>query len=374
MPKVYADEELIEAVETRKRHQTAKAAAKALGVTEHTLANRLRHASLRGLDGSTPQPLPPGQTIRGVSTLWKQDEGGEWVESLKWVKTKNEEDRQALLDAIREAFDGYKGHAPLIKAPKDADKDLLSVYPIADQHIGLMSWGEETGEDYDLKIASERLRDCASKLISQSPPSEQAIILNLGDWQHTDDSRNATPMSGNRLDVDGRFMKVLQTGVMLMMDVVEMALQKHHSIMIRNIPGNHDPHTALALTVALGAFYHNNPRVIVDDDPSEFFFFRFGQTLIGANHGHRVKPQDMAMVMANYRKEDWGLTKFKVAYMGHIHHASAKEVAGVRVETFQTLAAKDAWSHAMGHYSGKSITSITHHLDRGEVGRHMVSV
>lgn len=330
-------------------------------------------AAERGLDGSTPKPLPLGQRVKGTSTLYRKNDDGVWEEKIQWVKTRDDPQFQDLLTSLHDAFDGYRGRADLIDPPAHTDGDLLSVYPIADQHVGLLAWGRETGENYDLKIGADRLRDCAKRLIAQSPPSKQAIILNLGDWQHTDDGKNMTPRSGNQLDVDGRYVKVLTTGVQLMMDIIECALQKHETVLVRNIPGNHDPHASVALTVALGAFYASNPRVTVDDDPSDFFFHRFGATLIGANHGHKMRAPDMAMSMAVRRREEWGQTKYHWFMFGHIHHETAKEIGDVRCESFQTLAAKDAHASASGYNSGQSLTSVTLHMEDGEIGRHRVN-
>lgn len=374
MPKVYTDDELREAVHIRSQHPTNKAAAKALGVREQTMTSRLRAAAQRGIDGSVPSAVPTGFQVKGTSKLYRKNEAGDWEERLQWVKTKEDENFHQVVQALKEALESYQGRAELTPKPQHVDADLLSIYPIADQHLGLMAWGQETGEDYDLKIGSERLRTCARRLVAQSPNSKHAVILNLGDWQHADDARNVTPQSGHHLDVDGRYMKVLTTGVEVMMDVIDMALTKHDNVLVRNLPGNHDPHASIALTVALAAFYHREPRVTIDDDPSEFFYYRFGNTLIGANHGHRIKPADMAMMMAARRREDWGATKFHYFYFGHIHHITAREVGGVVVESFQTLAARDAWSHAKGFSSGQSLTSITHHIEDGEIGRHRVSI
>jgi hypothetical protein len=365
-----ADEVLTEAVNLRAAHKTLQAAAKAAGVAESSFRNRLLRAAQRGIDGSVPKPVPAGQVIKGTSTLY--DEAGNQV--LQWVKTGSDQSTDDFIAAIREAFDGYKSASKLIPAPAKSDSSLLSVYPIADQHVGLLSWAQETGENYDLKIGVDRLRSCAARLISQSPNSKQAIILNLGDWTHSDDQKNMTPRSGNILDVDGRYFKVLTAGVQLMMDVIELALAKHETVLVRNIPGNHDPHASIALTVALSAFYHNNPRVTIDDDPSDFFFHRFGQTLIGANHGHKMKADRMAMAMATMRREDWGKTKHHWFLFGHIHHETVKEVGDVRVESFRTLAAKDAHAASCGYVSGQSLTSVTLHVDEGEIGRHKVNL
>lgn len=368
------DELALQAVSLLAEHGSERAAAKASGIPRSTLQDRLRRAAERGLDGSVPKALPPGQVVKGVSTLYRLNESGGWEERLQWVRTKDDRALEDLTSALRELFDSYKGKAELVPPPDHTDADLLSVYPIADQHNGLLAWGKETGESYDLKIGAERLRSCMARLVSQSPPSHQAIILNLGDWQHTDDQKNMTPRSGNLLDVDGRYFKVLTTGVQLMMDCIELALQRHETVIVRNLPGNHDPHSSIALTVALSAFYSNNPRVTIDDDPSDFFFHRFGATLIGANHGHKMRAPEMAMSMAVRRREDWGATKFHWFLFGHIHHETAKEVGDVRCESFQTLAAKDAHASSSGYNSGQSLTSVTLHRDNGEIGRHRVNI
>lgn len=365
-----SDEILQEAVELRSKHKTTSEAARAAGIPRPTFTKRLKCAAERGLvEHDIEMEIPEGQVLKGVSTLVD----GEGNTVLQWVKTKA--DTARTIDAIKAAFDGYQGRAELIPNSQIYFvEELLSVYPIADQHNGLLAWGRETGENYDLAIGIDRLRTCMNRLVLQSPPSKMAVILNLGDWQHTDNQYNVTPASGNVLDVDSRYFKILTAGVQLMMDCIELALQKHDHVLVRNIPGNHDPHASIALTVALSAFYMNNPRVTVSDDPSEFFFHRFGQTLIGATHGHRMKPDRMAMAMAVMRRKDWGETRYHWFLHGHYHSQSAHEIGDVRVEGFQTLAANDAWGASKGFTSGKSLTSVTIHAEDGEIGRHRVNV
>jgi len=387
-------------------HGSIRAAAKAIGIAPPSLRGRRVRAiaaSERGENGTLPlipgfalsrtsaqfgprgelqkewvsqKPAPveifeapPDHAIKGVSAL--VDANGRTIQ--QWIKTR-EQSTDAYVKAIHAAFDRHKGRAHLVPAPAKSERDLLQVYPVADPHLGMRSWAAETGENYDLDIASKRLRGCLGRLVTQSPASKQALILNLGDYYHADDQRNMTPRSGHILDVDGRYFKVLTTGVQLMIDCIELALAKHQTVLVRNVPGNHDPHASIALTVALKAFFASNKRVTIDDDPSEWFFHRFGQTLIGAHHGHRSKPHDMAMTMACRRREDWGATRYHWLLFGHIHHETAKEVGDVRCESFQTLAAKDAYAAGHGYSSGQSITSITLHREDGEIGRHRINL
>jgi len=403
MTRRLTNEELQVAVDALTEHGSQNKAAAALKLSRQALQNRLNIAAERGLMGFAPvlpgfrvsrsaveqdgdghttrkwieqKPergdvfkVPDGHAIKGISALVDP----EGREIAKWVKTREDSSTVDLVTAIRAAFEGYEP-APAIRAPEACDDDLLTTYPLPDLHLGMHAWGRETGESYDLKIASDRARSMAGALIAQSRPSRQALVLGLGDLFHMNDQKNMTPRSGHILDVDGRWPKVLATGVRLAMDVIEFAAQKHDRVLVRFLPGNHDPDAAIALTVALSVFYAGNPRVTIDDNPSLIFYHRFGRVLLGATHGHTMKPERMAMMMANDCPEDWGMTAFRHIFFGHIHHESAKEIGSVRCESFNTPAAKDAHAHGGGYRSGQSLNAVTFHRELGEVGRHRVNL
>lgn len=396
------DEQCAATAALYREHGSERAAARAAGIARSTFKDRLRRAAERGLLGYKPvlpgfrvsqtttefdaagnvtaehvqqKPelgaafeMPAGHVVKGVSALTDPD--GRVIH--QWIKTRT--GTEAVVEALKAAFDQYKGRARLVPMPRRVDAKLLSVYPIADQHNGLLAWGRETGESYDLSIGCARLRASMGRLVAQSPSSREALIVNLGDWQHTDDQRNMTPHGHNILDVDSRYFKILTTGVRLMCDCIELALQRHANVRVVNIPGNHDPHASIALTVALDAFYSRNPRVTIEQEPCDVWFRRFGATLIGATHGHNMKPDAMAMSMAVRRRKDWGETKYHWFLFGHIHHETMKEVGDVRCESFQTLAAKDAHAVKSGYNAGQSLVSVTLHRETGEIGRHRVNI
>lgn len=399
-----SDDDLRRVAEAFAQAKSERAAAKAMGLPRSTFKGRLKSAARRGFCGTRPvlpgfevkqtsakldadgrlesewvqqRPesgevfaVPDGHNVRGVSALVDQDDRVR----IKWVKTW--QDRPGSADIVEAAKHAFADHKParLIASPRQVARDLLTIYPIADQHHGLLSWKPQTGEHYDLKLGAARLRRTAADLISESPPSARAIILNLGDWQHNDDQRNVTPRSGHMLDVDGRYFKVLTTGIALMIDVIELAARRHHHVLVRNLPGNHDPHASVALTVALAAHYRRNPRITIDCDPSDFFFHRFGQTLFGACHGHKMRQDRMAMMMADVCRVDWGRTRYRHFFFGHIHHETAKAVGSVRVESFETLAGKDFHTASSGYTSGQSLQSITYHRTRGQRGRQYINI
>ena len=52
----------------------------------------------------------------------------------------------------------------------------MNCYVITDYHLGALSWGEETGADWDLKIAEDTLVAWFSRAIEQSPAAETALL------------------------------------------------------------------------------------------------------------------------------------------------------------------------------------------------------
>jgi len=361
-----------EAVEAVRQHGSVMAAARAMEIPRGTLEGRLRAARLQGIEpGVIVHPAPAGHRVKGVSTLY--DAGGNIA--AQWVKTAQDGlDIEEVIATLRGAFEEYTRPGPPSPPPVDADSSLATIFPVSDAHFGLYAHAAEAGEDYDLKIADSTNRAAFARLMASTPPSGQAVILGLGDLLHGDDSTNRTPQSGHTLDVDTRYGKVLQVAILYLIHAVDLALSRHARVIVRNLAGNHDPHASLAVTMALWAWYRSEPRVTVDTDPSYFWWWRFGSTLLGATHGDQAKMAQLPLVMAASRPVDWGQTKHRLVLTGHVHHKSAIETGGVIVESFQSTAARDAWHSAAGFRSGRSMTSITLHHERGEIARSRVNI
>lgn len=395
------DDLAIEAVEALRTHGSQNAASRALGVARSTFQNRIHHAARRGFMGTGPvlpgyhiaketavfnkdgdlvrefvqqKPdhgaefsVPSGHTIKGVSAL--VDATGN--EIVKWVKTREERDPLQAVEAIKEAFVDYASPVRPIAEPSSCADDMMTLVPLADWHVGMFSWHRETGTNWDLKIAEEVLGAGIDGLISRTPPSGECVILGGGDLLHSDNNRNETANSGNALDVDGRYQKVLMVACRLIVRTIDAALKRHRRVTVRILPGNHDEHSSVAVAYFLLAWYRNEPRITVDTDPSLFFWKRFGLVMLGATHGHTVKIEKMASIMAHRRAEDWGATKYRFVHGFHWHHSRkmVSEGEGVISEIHQAPIPQDAWHFGSGFISGRSMQAITYHSMFGEVSR-----
>lgn len=311
-----------------------------------------------------------GWHVRGVSTLYGPDGG---VRS-QWVKTSADAKNEALAaERVAKwiAERDITGRSPLVAAPAHNDNDLLAIYPMGDPHFGLYAWAAESGADFDLTIAKELTCKAIDRLVSAAPPARLALLLNLGDFFHADNAKNQTPGSGHALDVDTREGKVIDCGLEAMFHCVERLLERHAEVIVWNNEGNHDPTSSKWLAQVLKAYFRNNERVTVDTSPGFFKYLRFGKVLIGSHHGHGPKMEQLALIMAADRAEDWGATTARHWYVGHVHHKNllGKEQPGVMIESFNTLAAADAWHAGQGYRARRDMVCIVHHQDHGEVAR-----
>lgn len=362
-PKLTEDE-LIRTMNTYADAGENKAlAADQLGITRSTLAARLDRARKDGIVGTT--------------TLYKNVERDV---PLQWVRRRFQQDKglslEQVTDIIKDEFNAYKGVGTVTPAPAIINADLITFYLIPDLHLGMYAWSKETGEPYDVDIAKRVATASIEDLVSRTPQSEHAVLLNLGDFFHSDNNENRTLKSRNVLDSDTRYARVLRVGTNLMLSAAELIAQKHTYVEVVNIPGNHDPYGTLALTNSLWVRYANHPRITVNSSPAPFYFRQFGKVLVGAAHGDYAKPYQMPGIMAAKVPLLWGQSLWRYIYMGHLHKKmkgnnspTSDETGGAIWEVFQTVAPRDAWGNAMGYTAGRSMQAITHHKDTGEWDR-----
>lgn len=366
--------EIIAAIE--KNAGNERAAGRELGLKKSAVSDSMRRLRQRAaLQGYSPEhdlthPVAPGQRLRGASTLYKDG-----VPVLQWVKTAADQGQaeQIMREFALGLAQDFKGLAPITPPPKEVESDLMCVIPMGDPHFGMHAWWEDAGEDFDLKIAESLTYGAIDRLIAASPPAGTALLLNLGDMFHADNQRNQS-QSGHQLDVDGRWAKVQQVGLRSTIHCLRRMLEKYEKVIFRINRGNHDGHSSYALALMISCYFHDEPRIEVDLSPAAVWYYQFGANLIGSTHGDTIKGPAMVSVMAADKPVEWGATRHRVWYVGHVHHQDVKEYPGGVVEYFRTLAARDAWHAGQGYRAGRDMRCIVLHREYGEIERHRCDV
>lgn len=345
---------------------------------QYDVSTRTIQHTIFGRDGKTliddfPAHLQDDATVlRGRSVLLDAD----GKVKQQWVKTEQKADTEAMKAVIHDLCADLPKFTPVkYEGKKYKNSDLLTVYPMGDPHFGLYAWNEETeGGDFDLSIAERDLCEAMDRLVASSPASENALIINLGDFFEADNMQGETMRSKNKLDTDTRWLKVLRTGIRALIRCIQAALTKHKHVSVICAIGNHDDHSSMFLMTILSHLFEKEKRLTIFDAPTIKHYFHWESILIGVHHGHTIKMKELVAQMPYDRPAEFHASKHRYWWTGHIHQDRKIEEQGVLVESARTLAARNAWAASIGYRSGRDAKAVVYHKDFGEVERHTVSV
>lgn len=251
--------------------------------------------------------------------------------------------------------------------------DLLNLFVLTDFHLGMLAWGEETGDDWDLNIAEQVMANWFRAAVHSAPYAKKAVLCNLGDFMHFDGLDAVTPTSGHILDSDTRFTKLVRVAIRALKHAIGQLLETHEEVHVIMAEGNHDMASSVWLAEVFNELYRDNPRVYVETSPDPYYCVEHGDTSLFFHHGHKRKMDSITPVFAAKFREVFGRTKHSYAHTGHLHHQKVLEDQLMITEQHRTLAAKDAYASRGGWLSGRDAKVITYSNKYGEVARTTIS-
>lgn len=315
--------------------------------------------------------VPDGYKIKGTSSL--VDEFGNT--KLQWVKTDTDAERQ--VEFMKAVIEGMKSEitpvVPVKAVRTKRDDKLLNLYTVSDFHLGMLAWADESGDDWDMKIAEDLFSRWFDAAFQKAPDAGTGVINLLGDFAHFDSLVAVTPASGHALDADTRYQKLVRYMIRMVRRVVDMALVKHKNVRLLIVQGNHDESGMIWLAEMFSTLYDNEPRVFVDTSPDVYKMVQHGKTTLFFHHGHKARFDAIEPVMIAKFRKAFGESVYSYAHVGHLHHQKIVESRNMIVEQHRTLAAKDAYASRGGWMSGRSANVITYSAEYGEVARLTIS-
>ena len=362
--------EILKAIEEQgSQHRAAKALNISQGTISNTVATIRNKAAVHGYspDHNMTKIAPDPFVVRGISTYYNE----EGQVKGQWVKTKIDDNKfqQIMMETIEALKEEIPRLGPCPIPPLLTQDQLLNCYVITDYHLGMLSWDEETGENWDIKIGEDLIIKWFQQAILQSPSASTAIFAQLSDFLHFDGMDAVTPASKHLLDVDTRFAKLVRSAIRVLRTVIDMLLQKHSKVHVIMADANHDPVSQIWLREWFSVLYENEPRITVDKSPNPYNAYEFGKTALFFHHGHKRKVTNVSQVFASQFREMFGRTKHAYAHMGHLHSIDIKENNLMIVEQHRTLAPADAYAARSGWLSGRDAKVICYHKSYGEVSR-----
>jgi len=359
--------------------RSQSAAAIKLDVSQRSLERTLKRvrdmAARRGWspDHDYTRPVPDTYVVKGVSTFY--DEHG--IPIRQWVKSdlkrqSQEEALEAFVEALRGDLPKYQTLAskPLTDVPEE-----LTAYVIGDAHVGMKVSKDRNGDsDWNLEIAERVTLGAIEKLIKASGPTEVGLMLDLGDFGHSDNLQNTTSSGQNHMDMDGDFGDSIAAQVRIYRKALDMMLKNHNRVVLMQVRGNHNSSTSRCMNVMFQSFFGDEPRLEILDNAHKFQNIVYGNNLIVSHHGDRMKPQRALEYVTRSLAKEWGKCEHRHVMFGHIHHHVSVELAGCQFEHHQALGSGDAWHADSGYGAKRTMSAIVYSKQHGEVQRHKVGI
>ena len=374
--KEYATPTQLKYIEAVEKFGSHRAAAEALGVVRGAVGNAIaRVKAVAARSGYSPEHdmnhlVPDGYMVRGVSSYFN----AEGKLAGQWVKSSIDHERQVqIIREIVEALSESIPKAEPVQPPQGEVIDALcNLIVFTDYHLGQLSYGKETGDDWDIKIAEQVLVSSFMHMIEYSPKAKTLVFCIQGDFLHSDGLLPLTPAHKNVLDTDSRFSKIVSTAIRVIRNLIRFALQKHEAVHLVICEGNHDEASSVWLRHLFTALYEDEKRLTVNQSELPFYAYQHGEVMLGFHHGHKVKNEQLPLLFAAQYAKMWGATTKRYVNCGHRHHVDEKEFNGMIVIQHPTLAARDAHSARGGYISNRSASVITYHEKYGQVARTTV--
>jgi len=350
-------------------------AAKRLGVARSTIRATLKRVEQKGC---APW-LSPAQTpehLKCAKTTVQYDGQGKVVQEWKRLSPSIEALKD-VAEGLCESVKG-KGKATPRKARKTDTDTTLFEMDIYDAHVGMYADERETlDEDYDCDIAARKMVEAAEGLAARASRPGKVVLVFGGDMLHADNRSNQTEHSGNVLDVDTRYQRVVSYIIKASRDVVQICAAVGQEVEVVVLRGNHSWHSEAWLAQVLNAYYCDCPNVTVSLCRSPRQHTVWGKNLICWAHGDKIKPGSWAQIVAAEFPEQWGQTRHRYMRCGHVHHAKTiapvvvDEQAGLMVEYVPALCPSDAW-HTDSGFVGtqKGAVAVEYDKAHGQVSRY----
>lgn len=289
---------------------------------------------------------------------------------------------ETVKEIISEQIEEMRSYTPKkpnynVSFPKKTDRILE--FNLPDIHFGMYAWGEEAGQNYNANIARAYVEYVTERIIDEAKRRGdigKCLVPFGNDWLHIDQAiagKGGQTNRGTPQDVDTRHRKIFREGRQLGVWMIDRLAEFGQRDVIV-IPGNHDLEKMWCVGDSIESWYWNDQSVRVYNDASPRKYYRHGVTLLGFAHGHNERPQDLPLIMARERPEDWGVTWHREWHIGHKHKMKGDEYNGVRVRVIPSISPNDNWHNEKGYYHMQYAEAYIWDAQEGYCGTISVSI
>jgi hypothetical protein len=278
-----------------------------------------------------------------------------FVEILDMIR----EAREPMLQPIRIQNDGF-------------DRTLAVELCLYDLHIGK----EAMEDDWSLEKIREVWWNAIHHLLEDVPlhKVDRWCLPTGNDFLHVDNSKGMT-YAGTPVGSGSKWFKSLIFGKELICETVQF-LSQYAPVVIPFIQGNHDTDSTMALGELVTERFRDREDVVIMNSSKSRVYWRYGTNLIGYGHGHLVKADKIAQLMAMEEPLNYAATTYRAYHLGHLHHLKqftpimdTAEHYKVDVVHVPSLSPKDKWHDDSGFIgSMRRSQSFIYDVEKGLLG------
>lgn len=258
----------------------------------------------------------------------------------KWVKL-----NAPKLPEITYNFDTYE------------DNRLLEIN-IADPHFDKLSWGKESGDHYDIKIARRVFLDAVIEILRRaSVIGFKKVLFIVGNDLFNSEGKRGTTTQGTPQESDVRWKKSFSYVIQILIEAIHMC-STHAPTDVIFVMGNHDEERTYYAGETIGAVFHKSKNVTVDNGPKSRKYYQWGKNLLQFLHGYlngkAIKWTEIPLLIAQEAPKMWAESEFRYSHMAHWHHNKAtvyntvKDQIGVTIQIMPSIAGTDGWHYDAG--------------------------
>lgn len=226
----------------------------------------------------------------------------------------------------------------------------VAVLGLTDLHIG------KRGVDgFNSEVASKRAISTvtrASEYANRAWGTPDYWVITCGsDMLHVDNYQGTT-QKGTPMDTDVDPVEMMAIAYRTM-EYLVLLLKQTAPVKVVAMTGNHDRMLSALLGMMIDARFHQDDEVEVLDGSRGSAYLRYGNSLLGFNHGDSIKADKLPSIMSAEMPKEWGECSGNWDWFcGHLHSLILKvqEHNGCRVWTMPALSGTDRW-HKLNGYS-----------------------
>lgn len=282
--------------------------------------------------------------------------------------------------ALEQVIARLSNVAPRLPVPsyRLSAADYLMVPNLYDAHFNKRS----ADGQYTIARAAHDFKAVADAVVARVGKlgmSVERILFPAGnDALHADNLQGTT--------TDGTWLELAadqRDAIDALLDAYEYAVRRLGEIApvdVMVVESNHDRLSSFWLGKVLAALFGGAEHITVDATNKPRKFYRYGATLIGLEHGDKIRPRDLAALMAMEAPEEWAMTRYREWLRGHVHHSAGMYYpitsdSGVTARVIPALCPPDVY-HVLHGYVGshRAAEVLFYHRDHGPAGSFPVFV